>query len=151
MTSKIAKQQIEKWWKEGLKPTVDDIVLLNNLGLHIEKGCDMFSFSACPRVAFLGDTVLREPTVAKRIWLDEVQSMFADTLETKIYVTAYTLGTSDNELPDVNDKKKIQKGVLKFRDDVLMKCTDSQILAAIDYVLNGIKPDLDIPESASEE
>ena len=33
MTSKLAKQQIEMWQKEGLKPTVDDIVLLNNLGL----------------------------------------------------------------------------------------------------------------------
>jgi len=85
----------------------------------------MFSFSACPRIAFLGDNILREPTVAKRIWLDEVQRLFADTFETKIYVIAYTLGTSDDELPAVNDKKLIQKKVLKFRDEVLMKCTDT--------------------------
>lgn len=96
MTSKTAKQQIELWWKEGLAPTVDDIVLLNNLGLQIERGSDMFSFSACPRVAFLGDSILREPTVAKRLWLDEVQRLFSDTIETKVYVIAYTLGTPDD-------------------------------------------------------
>lgn len=151
MTSKLAKQQIEMWQKEGLKPTVDDIVLLNNLGLQIERGSDMFSFSACPRVAFLGDNILREPTVAKRLWLDEVKRLFADTVETTVYVIAYTLGTPDDQLPEVTDKKKIQDGIIKFRDEVLMKCTDTQILAAVDYVLNGRKPDLDIPEDASDE
>ena len=126
-------------------------MLLNNLGLQIERGSDMFSFSACPRIAFLGDNILREPTVAKRIWLDEVQRLFADTVETKIYVLAYALGTSDDELPSSTDKKSIQKGILAYRDEVLMKCTDTQILAAIDYVLNGMKPNLDIPEDADDE
>lgn len=151
MTSKIAEQQIQAWWKEGLKPTVEDIVLVNNLGLQIERGSDMFSFSACPRIAFLGDIMLREPVIAKRIWIDEVSRLFSDTMETKIYVLAYALGTSDNELPSITDKKKIQKGIVKFRDDVLMKFTDTQILAAIDYVLNGTKPDLELPPDASEE
>ena len=126
-------------------------MLLNNLGLQIERGSDMFSFSACPRIAFLGDNILREPTVAKRIWLDEVQRLFADTVETKIYVLAYALGTNDDELPSATDKKSIQKGILAYRDEVLMKCTDTQILAAIDYVLNGMKPNLDIPEDADDE
>jgi hypothetical protein len=107
MTSKIAQQQIELWWSEGLKPAFKDIILLNNLGLQIERGSDMFSFSACPRIAFLGENILREPTVAKRIWIDEVQRLFSDTLETKIYILAYALGTSDDELPSLTDKKKI--------------------------------------------
>lgn len=40
---------------------------------------------------------------------------------------------------------------MKYRDEVLVKFTDTQVVAAVDYVLNGLKPDLDIPESASEE
>ena len=91
-------------------------MLLNNLGLQIERGSDMFSFSACPRIAFLGDNILREPTVAKRIWIDEVQRLFADTVETRIYVIAYALATPDNELPAMSDKKPIEKGIIKFRD-----------------------------------
>ena len=151
MTSKLAKSQIELWWKEGLKPTVDDIVLLNNLGIAIERGSDMFSFSACPRIAFLGDCILREPSVAKRLWIDEAQRLFTNTFETKIYITAYALATADNELPSLHSKKKIEKAVLKFRDDVILPCTSTQILAAIDYVLIGNKPDLELPEDASEE
>lgn len=147
MTSKLAQQQIELWWNEGLRPSVSDIVLLNNLGLRVERGSDMFSFSACPRIAFLGDNILREPTIAKRIWIDEVQRLFADTLETKIYILAYALGTDDSELPSLTDKKKIQDGVLKFRDDVLLKFTDTQIIAAVEYVINGLKPDLELPEN----
>lgn len=72
MTSKLAKSQIELWRKEGLEPTFDDIIRLNDLGLRVERGSDMFSFSAVPRMAFLGDRILREPTVAKRYWLDTV-------------------------------------------------------------------------------
>ena len=137
--------------KEGLQPTFDDIVLLNNLGLKVERGSDMFSFSACPRIAFLGDTILREPTIAKRIWIDEAQRLFADSLETKIYILTYALATADNELPSLYQKSKIQDQIIKFRDEVLLKYTDTQIIAAIDYCLNGIKPDLDLPEDPTEE
>lgn len=151
MTSKLAKQQIEQWWKEGLKPTVEDIVLVNNLGLQVERGSDMFNFSVCPRIAFLGDNILREPTVQKRVWIDDIQRLFADTVETKVYVLAYALSTPDEELPPTSDKKKISDGIVKFRDEVLVKFTDRQILAAIDYVMNGMKPDLDLPEDADDE
>lgn len=151
MTSRLAKAQIEKWWSEGLKPSFDDIVLLNNLGLTVERESEMFSFSALPRVAFLGDHILREPTVAKRIWIDVAQQLFADTLETKIYVMAYALGTSDDEMPDITNKKKIEAEVIKYRDEVLMKFTDTQILAAIDYVMNGTKPDLELPDDPTED
>ena len=150
MISKLAKQQIETWQRDGLKPSVDDIVLLNNLGLAVERGSDMFSFSACPRIAFLGDNILREPTVAKRIWIDEAERLFADTVESKVYVLAFALGTSDDELPSLTDRKKIQAGIVKYRDDVLLRCTETQILAAIDYVLNGNKPDLTLPPEATD-
>lgn len=151
MTSKLAKSQIEKWWSEGLKPTVDDIVLLNNLGISVEKGSEMFAFSACPRIAFLGDNILREPTIAKRLWIDEALRLFAPTVESKIYVLAYAFGTSDDELPSLLKASEVKKSVVKFRDEVLMKFTDTQILAAIEYVMNGIKPDLKIPDDASDE
>lgn len=150
MTSRLAKGQIELWKREGLEPSFEDVVLLNGLGLAVERGSDMFSFSACPRIAFLGDNILREPTVAKRIWIDEAQRLFADTVESKVYVLAYALGTSDDELPGLNDAKKIQAGIVKYRDDVLLRCTETQILAAIDYVLNGNKPDLTLPPDAAD-
>lgn len=125
MTSKLAKSQIELWWKEGLNPTFDDIVKLNDLGLAVERGTDMFSFSLCPRLAFLGDRILKEPTVAKRIWIDEAQGMFSNKMETKVQLLAYALGTDSGDLPNLHDAKKIQEEVEKFRDTVLMNCTET--------------------------
>lgn len=150
MISKLAKSQVEKWWSEGLRPTVEDIVRMNDLGLAVERGSDMFSFSACPRLAFLGDTILREPTVAKRMWIDEAQRLFADTVESKIYVLAFALGTPDAGLPDLGDRKRIEQAVTGFRDEVLLKFTDTQIMAAVEYALNGVKPDLELPDGATD-
>lgn len=48
-----------------------------------------------------------------------------------------------DELPSTYERDKIIKEVEKFRNDVLFKCTDTQILAAIDWCLNGDKCDTD--------
>jgi len=77
--------------------------------------------------------------------------MFADTFETRIYIMAYALGTPDDELPSIANKSEIEKGIMAYRDNVLLNFTDTQIVAALDYVLNGNKPDLEIPQDASEE
>lgn len=147
MTSKLAKQQIEQWWKEGLKPTVEDIVLVNNLGLQVERGSDMFNFSACPRAAFLGDNILWEPTLKKRMWIDAAtQVVDAESMESKIYVLAYALATPNDELAPLTKTSKLKKDIVKFRDEVLVDFTDTQIVAAIDWCLNGIKPDLEVKE-----
>lgn len=138
MTSKLAKSQIEKWWAEGLKPTVEDIVRVNELGLQVERGTDMFDFSACPRAAFLGDRILWEPTMRKRLWIDAAMEVVdAKTLESRIYVLAYALGTPSNELEDLTSKRKLTKAVVKFRDEVLMDCTDTQIVSALSWCMNG--------------
>ena len=124
---------------------------MNNLGLQVERGSEMFEFSVCPRIAFLGDTILREPTVAKHLWIDEVQRLFADTVESRIYIVSYALATPDCELPSIQDRKAIERGVVKFRDEVLLKFTETQILSAIDYCMNGNRPDLAIPPDATDE
>lgn len=151
MTSKLARQQIEKWWSEGLKPTVDDIVKLNNLGLAVERGSDMFDFSTCPRAAFLGDNILWEPTLKKRMWIDAAsQVVSSESLESKVYVLAYALATPNDELAPLTKKDKLTKAIVKFRDDVLMDFTDTQIVGAIDWCLNGLKPDLDVEDDPTE-
>ena len=143
MVSKLAQQQIEEWWSQGLKPTVEDIVKLNELGLKVENGEEMFSFSRCPRVCWLGDTIVREPTVAKRLYIDQAMRYFADTLDAKVFVVVWALATPDSELPALEDMKKIEKAVTDFRDRVLIKFTDTQIVSVVDWCLNGSKPDYD--------
>ena len=117
MVSKLAKATIEKWWSEGLRPTVEQIVRLNALGLKVESGSDVWNFAACPRVAFLGDWTLFEPTVGKRIWMDTARQLLKDDYQTQIYFTAWALNCPDDELPKMNDVKNIIGAVKKFAED----------------------------------
>ena len=147
MVSKLAKAQIETWWSEGLKPTIEDIVKVNNLGLLVERGSDIFDFSACPRASFLGDNILWEPNMRKRIWIDTaLQVVNAKSIESRIYVLAYALATPENELVTLTKKSALEKAIVSFRDNVLLDFTDTQILAAIDWCMNGNAPDLELPD-----
>lgn len=142
MVSKLAKQTIEKWQSQGLKPTVEDVVKLNALGLKIERCSSSYEFGTVPRVAFLGDSILTEPTVAKRIWLEQAMTIVADDFMSQMYLTAFALNCPSSELPLLNDVKKLTKAVADFRDNVLLNFTITQILAAIDYALSGAQPEV---------
>ena len=156
MISKIAKSTVEKWRGEGLEPSFEDVVRLNALGLKIERSADMYNFAACPRVAFLGDWVLREPTVGKRAWMDEAMQLLYDDFQTHLYFTAWALNCPDRELPPLDKTDRLLEPVKRFARDVLVHFTTTQVLMAIDYALNGADPSrceeyTDEEKAASEE
>lgn len=99
MTSKLARDVYIKWQSEGLKPQLDDLITLNALGLKVEHGSEAYDFAAVPRVAFLGDATMFEPTVGKRIWIDKASQLIKDDFQTQLYFTAFSLNCPDNELP----------------------------------------------------
>ena len=67
MISKTAQADVEDMWEAGLKPTYDDIVRLNALGLTVERIKSGFALNVLPRVAFLGEAAFREPTIGADI------------------------------------------------------------------------------------
>lgn len=140
MKSELAEIAVNEMWKKGLRPSVAEIVRLNALGLAAERGDNGEGFDALPRMAFLGDLILTEPTLAKRIWIDTVAFAMKDTYETRMFVTAYALNTPDAKLPDASDIKGVQEAVVKFKDDELLKFTETEIVAAIDIALVGYSP-----------
>ena len=125
MTSKLAKSTIEKWWSEGLKPTVEDIVRLNALGLKVENGAEAYDFAACPRVAFLGDYMLFEPTVGKRAWMDTAKQALRDDYQTQLYFVAWALNCPDDELPSASNVKCLMERIKKFAEEVLVDFTET--------------------------
>lgn len=140
MTSRLAKDTIEGWQREGLQPTFEDIILLNALGLQVERGPDSADFSALPRVAFLGDYCLWQPTIRKQLWLEKAQMVVNDGFLNKLCLYAYALNADADELPDLSNTKDVVDAVSKFANDVLVDYTEDQLVAAIDYVLNGNDP-----------
>ena len=137
MISKTAQADIEDMWEAGLRPTFDDIVRLNALGLKVERIKSGFALNVLPRVAFLGEVALREPTVGADIWLDEAARLFAaDKAETFMLLRAFSLSMPWDKLPDSADEKAILKGVAEMRD-ALAFATMPQIVAAIGYAVHG--------------
>lgn len=139
MVSKLAKEDIEQLIADGLMPSVNDVVKLNALGLAVEKS----STSAeqlfyMPRTAYLGDVVLRQPTLGHEIWLDEVaQIMDMGDEMTNLAVTAYACSVFDSDdLPKPSKKIKIVTELVKFKHSI-RKFTIQQIVAATRYVCDG--------------
>lgn len=137
MVSKIAEQTIQKWWSEGLKPTVQDITDLNAVGLALENNSDSSSFCCVPRVGFLDDYCFHEPTVAKRLYIDELMLLIDADVQTQIYAVCYCLYTPMEELVDLKSRRKATKAIARFVKDVLSGFTETQILAMVDYVMTG--------------
>ena len=136
MISKLAKSTIEKWWSEGLKPSFEEIITLNSFGCKCESGTDAVDLAMLPRVAFLGDYIMHEPTVAKCIWIDRAMQIVSNGTD-KLMFYAWALLTPDDELCGLNDRRKIEKNFRDFFDTVLIGFTFTQIEMAVDYVLNG--------------
>lgn len=149
MVSKMAEGTVAQWRAEGLSPTFEDCVTLNDFGLRVERDADAVEFACVPRCAFLGDWVLWEPTLAKMMWLDRARLLLTDDFMTQLSLTAYALNASAAELPPLGNVRKLVKAVAKFRDEVLVFFSPSQVVAAIDVAICGPN-DVDPPRTERE-
>lgn len=140
MKSELAEIAVNEMWSKGLRPSIADIVRLNALGLAAERGDNGEDFDALPRMAFLGDLILTEPTLAKRIWLDTVLAAVKDNYETRLFVTAYALNTPDAKLPDAHDIRGALAAARQFKGAELLAFTETEVVAAINIALVGSSP-----------
>lgn len=111
------------------------------MGLKVERGSCAYDFGAVPRMSFLGDYVFTEPTVAKRLWIENAMLLMEDNYTNQLCLTAYALNCPSNELPDLNNVSKLVNAVQDFRDTVLLNYTETQIVTCIEYALRGDDPD----------
>ena len=137
MVSRLAKETVGKWKSEGLEPTFEDCIRLNALGLKVERGPSAYEFGAVPRMAFLGDYVFTEPTVAKRMWMESAMALMEDDYSNQLCLTAFALNCPPSELPDLNNVPELVQAVRDFRDEVLSRYTETQIVTCIEYALRG--------------
>lgn len=124
---------------EGCVIHPSDVVRLNALGLKLERSAFSSSSLFClPRVAYLGDVILRQPTMGHEIWLDEVgQIMDMSDPATNLAVTAYACSVHDaDDLPKSHSKMRVMIALMTFKIRV-RKYTLQQIINATRYVCNG--------------
>ena len=142
MTSKLAEQTYQKWLAEGLTPSLEMCVDLNAAGVALERNADAADFAALPRVAFLGDFIFREPSVKKRVYLDELRQTLDERDDrSQVFAVAYVCYTPYADLVPLDSSvRKIRRAVAQFALEVLGDFAESQIIAALDYLLVGANP-----------
>lgn len=137
MVSDTAESDIEDMIARGLKPTVRDIIRLNSVALRFERGVHAAEYFALPRVAYIGDLVLYQPTIAHELWLDKVRQVVETDDDSDFACRVYASSHQDaTSLVDPYRPKEVKKAVeeclAKFG-----KCTFEQVRLALEYVESG--------------
>lgn len=138
MVSEMAVGDLEEMREAGLSPTVRDIVRLNALGLKCGASEDAAALYALPRVAYLGDIAIREPTLGHGAWIDAaLRHCDAGDFMTALIVEAFALSHGLAELPDADDRRRVSREIGAFAKGPLARFTPAQVRCAVHYAKFG--------------
>lgn len=150
MISDLMLSEIEAMRRDGLRPTPEDIVRLNAIGLKAERGPDAAALYSMRRaIRLTPQLTLREPTIAHALFYDECARLpeFADASVTRLVaLRAWTLA-----LIDAPDKPVVASEIIaefdRFVAGPLASASLSQTASAVDYCLHGLDQcELEYPE-----
>lgn len=146
MLADLLKKDIRQYAARGVNFTPADIVRLNALAVAVKLCQHPCQGASLPRCVFLPPTsfwgaelVLREPTIAQELWLEEA-ARWIDVADERnfLFLHAFALSHFDvDALPDAFTPKKIINAVYKFAAKRLSRYTMAQLRNAVDYVLFG--------------
>ena len=152
MVSITAKEDIEAMMTAGFNPAVSDIIRLNALGLKIEQSQrPAEELYYLPRVAFLGDVAIYQPTIGHDIWLHEMEAFF-DTgdIESAFAITAYACSFADADMLP-RKTEEVLKGMCAFKKK-LARFTTEQVVSAVRYAVSGTLDSVgEYPERTQKE
>ena len=146
MLSDLLAKDIRQYAARGINFTPADIVRLNALAVAVKLCQHPCQGASLPRCVFLpptsfwsGELVLREPTIAHELWLEEA-ARWIDVRDERNYMFLHAFALSHfnvDALPDAFAPKKVIKGVFKFAAKRLSRYTMAQLRNAVDYALFG--------------
>ena len=147
----LFKKDYRQMKARGVKFTPEDIVLLNALAVKVRLSRNAAKTVHLPRLAFLPkrrsgvltaffgrEIVLREPTIAHELWLEQAQRYITiDCDRTFDLIYGYALSRPAEKLPDAFDPKRLIRKVFTWCAKHLAHLTLEQLDSAVDYVLFG--------------
>lgn len=146
MLADILKKDIRQYAAKGVDFTPEDIVRLNALAVRVKLSqhpCQGVHLPRCvfmPPASFFGrELVLREPTIAHELWLEQAAKRIDVADERNfLFLHAFALSVADvDALPDPFDGRAVVRAVFKFAAKHLARYTTDQLRNAVDYVLFG--------------
>ena len=137
MLSKMAMEDIAALRADGIDVPPREVVRLNALGLRVERGTVSAYMFAAPRVAFLGGSVLHEPTLGAEMWLRQAVDLFdEDDAQTWFSLRVLSCFRNWRDLPDPTNRKAVLKAV-KDKLKTLSSFTVRQVENALAWCLDG--------------
>lgn len=139
MVESTFRKDYERMLKEGLSPTLDDIIRLNALAVHAKLAGRPFSHAHLRRTVYLTDSIeLREPTIAHDLWTERV-SRFIDMDDNLVFrfVHAFALSRDAKKLPDPKRPQVVIHEVFRFARKFEREVTRDTLADAVDYALFG--------------
>ena len=151
MIADLFKKDYSQMTAQGVTFTPEDIVLLNALAVKVRLSQNAARTTHLPRLAFLPkrrsgvltaffgrEIVLREPTIAHELWLEQAQRYIAiDCDRTFDLLYGYALAHPAEKLPDAFDPKRLIRKVFTWCARHLAHLTSEQLSAAANYCLFG--------------
>lgn len=140
MVSDLAIEDIARIEREGGKVAPRDVVWLNALALRItaDPAC---SLGSLPRVCVVEDVLIRQPSIAQDILLDELDALFEHDEGTTLAIEAYVLSHGTTEMPAHPNMFGVKvQGWLRA---TFKTTTAYELRRAVDYVLYGATPEVD--------
>lgn len=140
MVSDLAIEDIARIEREGGKVAPRDVVWLNTLALRItaDPAC---SLGALPRVCIVEGVLLRQPSIAQDILLDELDELLEHDEGTTLAAEAYVLSHGIKEMP--RHPRMFALKVQGWLRATFRETTAAELRRAVDYVLYGATPEVD--------
>ena len=146
MLADLLKKDLRQYAARGVNFAPADIVRLNALAVRVKLAQNPCSGVHLPRCVFMPPTsffgrelVLREPTIAHELWLEQA-AQWIDIADERnfLFLNAFALAILDpNDLPDCFAPRGVVKAVYRFAAKRLVRYTTDQLRNAVDYVLYG--------------
>ncbi len=139
MVSELAVEDIARIEREGGHVAPFDVVRLNSLALRItaDPAC---SLGALPRVCVVEDVLIRQPSIAQDILLDELDGIMDHDEGTTLAIEAYVLSHGTVEMPAHPNMFGVKvQGWLRA---TFKETTAAELRRAVDFVLYGATPDV---------
>lgn len=136
MLSEMAKNDLLALRQQGLTPTDEEIIALNDIALRLEHGKETTPANA-PRVAFAGNVVFHEPTLGALEWWYAFGSSAPRSTKWRVYTYFFMLANAKNldYLDTLETPKAINKAVAKWLKGV--SATEAELWRALWYVKFG--------------
>ena len=150
MIADLFRKDYRQMTAQGVKFTPEDIVLLTALAIKVRLTQNTARTAHLPRLAFLPkmraglltafqkEVVLREPTIAHEMWLEQATRYIKMDCDRAFdLLHGYALAHPAEKLPGVFNPKRLIRKVFTWCARHLAHLTREQLSAAVDYCLFG--------------